>query len=473
MTRELDANAEKFTGLPWDQVKAKLIALDKNNAPFHKPLLLEHAFGKGRRKTLEADIVTEITRRKSDAKTEDGSFPEPLGPFISNTLVKNVHHSGDAAYANTLKSLRAAVFSSGAPIELAAAIGKAMDDFAAGGEGRDTELLEAIRKHSGGIVGFLKDLAEKGSVRITGDRTETLASLRDKLKGKTKEGFDGIYRNSKFAHSLDDKPVSSEQHEWIPTKFVLDIVARAQADIAKAEAAITDPVKLAKERDVALLWIDFQNELRAPTKGLVFNPNATSEHWGVAPFGEGAPFERTAYELKPDAPWQGFPVTTTRLADAQTLLWKGGAHEVLQGHPGALNGILREKYAEKDVEVETGDDGARTGTIKPKPFSKGSGKWHSDVLGDRIAKVALSNSSGTAGAMRGAYNKVTESFANDIMAPDDFKIRAKFPDYFSNATAGATRIDTGPLAETYGKMHAQAKRQLDAVEAVVGRAEKS
>jgi hypothetical protein len=189
---------------------------------------------------------------------------------------------------------------------LGAAVNQALLLMKASGDKADPRLVQAA---SGRIIPFLIDLAQN----------------KPASGGLDISNFDRDYWADKPANQTwikDRFRGSGGEHEWIPTSYVMKVVARAREarDVEGMEAAAA--------------WVTFQNELRSPTKILMYPPKGR--------------YERSV-------PHPRDPISHVTKS--------GQALGVLQGHVGAVYAPVREDTYSEDVIAQT----------------RGQQEWHNDL----------------------------------------------------------------------------------------------
>lgn len=169
--------------------------------------------------------------------------------------------------------------------------------------GRDRQLVEAVSRY--GIVNFLSAIAKGQSPGgVSEIRLETLWNSRENRE-YVKQQFRGA---------------DPGQHEWIPTNYIMQIIARAR-EAREGEEDV----------ETAALWIEVHHRWRSPTEHIIFNPT------GI--------YQRT-------------------ITLATPLVGGTNRAVVLQGHVGAI-------YAAADRSRET------PGAVIAQ--TQGQGPWHEDL----------------------------------------------------------------------------------------------
>ncbi|WP_234312299.1 hypothetical protein [Streptomyces griseus] len=110
----------------------------------------------------------------------------------------------------------------------------------------EQELKDAVEERK--IIGFLKDMAEKG---------ESEGITLEKLK-EYWEGVPGEYNPNRDFLKTEFRKLRPNHHEWIPTDYMLKMV----------ETAVSQGSRNGSK--VALQWIDLQNELRSFTAHVIW-----------------------------------------------------------------------------------------------------------------------------------------------------------------------------------------------------------
>lgn len=358
----LEANPRQFQSLSWDQVQNKLH--DSKIIAIFKPLLKRHAFGLAAQKE-----ITDIIRESPDGSKFTKST---LDNFMRNRLVRFVNAETVDVYTAAKRELNETQFKQskipGPKVE--AAIRAALDT-----DGVTPDLAQHVGATT--VVPFLIHMGSKPPEE------------QWKKTGIKPENFQGFWSRTPDKNHIKSafRSASPGDHEWLPTGYVANVVARAQ----EARAS-----KAAGEAGTAASWIKFQHAFRNPTKIVIFPPKD--------PYLREVPFTRD-------------PVSHATL--------KTSSVTVLQGHPGA-------------VYAPAKDGGYRSKSPEVAQQVKGHNGWNSR-LELSFEKNAAKNTSeaGMRGIIKDVENFVEDNVWNGKTSPSPV-----FREYYEAARPKADGLTT-------------------------------
>lgn len=378
LIKALQLNLDKWQSLPWKDIEKKL---KEKTDPFHKPLLkIKNSYGEGMQKLISEKL--KVLRQQNALRqneSEQKSIPDKNseGKFISNTLVRKVHDGSGEQYKNALMALRAALFDkskqSAAVRSLDPALEQALKDY----RGQDKADEDLVKEVSGKIISFLIAMAKGeafGNISVNDWKTRIW----------------GQRANRKWIMKRFRK--SGGKHEWIPTDYVGEVIAHAHA------------VSTTECEETAVRWVEFQDELRSPTKMLIFNPAKET-----------------------------YKVTVNRLRDISDPAKKTKkdltqAVPVLQGHTGAV-------YAPYSGNSYRDDN---------VPQTKGQKQWH-----DKLRAIFNTNKSNqnSSVAMKKVLSEI-DTHVNDTLWEGNAAVLgaegSRFEEYYESAS-GTTPDGVGFL----------------------------
>ncbi len=201
---------------------------------------------------------------------------------------------------------------------------------------RDQALVTAIG-NAGGIIPFLNNMAKNRSAG-----------------GMSESQLETAWTNQANLDYVKDlfRAAMPEQHEWIPSNFIPNVVRLASVATPAGQEA----------GETFALWVRVQHEWRTPTRSLIFKPEGNTRR------------AFTADVPQPDGTTRRLPVV------------------ILQGHSGAV-------YA-------PAEDGALT--ARPVPQTKGQPWWH-DELRDRFVAGSTNDSKAGVQAIMEAVKTFTDT----------------------------------------------------------------
>jgi hypothetical protein len=345
--KALKEHDTELSAKAWPEVRALVTA---NYNPFQRPLLAEHKFGR--------DAQAEALRRLPEGASLDDS---QRASFLKDWLARLVNTSDDPPFAAARTALQALLFEGRALAscsELTGAVAEALARFQGSGEKPDADLVAEV---SGKVLPFLTAVArgEAQFGRLDLSRWESDYWGRPANQEWLKDRFRG----------------SGGAHEWIPTNYVGRVVERGRAS-ARAE-----------DLETAALWVTFQDELRSPTRILMYPP-------------EGR-YARTVPNARDPVTHEPQP---------------GGERTVLQGHVGA-------------VYAPVGGDNDYRGDVVAQ--TQAQGPWHDD-----LRKIFDANQGAGLATMRKVVQAVT-LFAADHLWFGDAVPRPGFTEYYGAAKGTA------------------------------------
>ena len=380
LRKALQENDTKFQTMKWAEIRAEVT---KNYAPFNKPLLAEHAFGKKAQAAALAVLP------------EGAVFttPEQESTFLGQWVARLIHSEGDV-FATALEALRTILFEfkegalENSP-ELRAAVAEAFKRQSETGEQPDPDLVAEV---SGKIIPFLVAVARRDPTfgKLVLENWEQRYWEKPPNKKWLKERFRG----------------SGGKHEWIPTNYVDKVIERGRASAA------------ADDLETAAAWVTFQDELRSPTRIVMYPPTA--------------PYLRTA-------PYPRDPVSHERAP--------GGTLTVIQGHVGSV-------YAPVD------DRGYRTDVIGQ---TQAQTPWH-----DELRKIFDSNTGTDLLTMRRVVQQLLIFIADNCWFGDPVP-NGGFVEYY----AGDKSVADGQGLVTFATLQATAAGAINAIDNDFDRAAKA
>ncbi|MCP3960733.1 MAG: DUF4157 domain-containing protein [bacterium] len=371
----------------WRQVQEALIADHATGGKlFARPLKATNGkFAQNLRDKLIADLKgREGTHETIDC--EDGKDPKDVDypakadvrNFVTNYVAKPLDEGTEPA---VLAGIQAAIFKKKSHANL---VKKTLPPLIFAGLERwhkskskkkrakpTQRFLDAI-KAAGSFYGLLKGIALGGKFNGI-----------DRFNWKIIAGHKG----NKEEIGTRFRALKPRTHEWIPTRFVADVVHRASRLPVSASPA---------------LWIEMQDEFRAPTKGIIFKPDSADRTRKI----KGRP---------------GSGDATKNLT-------------VLQGHPGAVYAPVDDKgYA---------DEG---GKPKAKQQTKTSNTWHQGL---NAIYTESESAPTTASALYNIWMDVGKLFLNTVwdgkQAPSD-----PFDEYYAARGVGKPRLTFNQVRNAY------------------------
>jgi len=373
--KALRENEEEFQTLKWSDVRAKITATYQ---PFMKPILAEHVFGRAAQTAARA-MVPEGTVFAT---------PEQESAFVGQWVVRLIHSEG-GVFATALEALRTILFEGGKVEDsaaLRAAVAEAVTLQAESGDKPDPDLVAEV---SGKIIPFLVAVAR-------GDATFgalVLANWEAVYWGKTanqswlKDRFRG----------------SGGHHEWIPTNYVSRVIDKGRSS-ARAE-----------DLETAAAWVTFQDQLRSPTRIVMYPPSGRYKR--TAPH----PRDPVSQDLRP-----------------------GGALTVIQGHVGAVYAPVDESGYREDVIAQT----------------QAQGPWH-----DQLRAIFDNNPGTDMHTMRRVVQEITFFISEACWFGDPIPDPG-FDEYYTAAKAKADGKDRLPFAQ----VQQTAASAIDAIDDDITRA---
>lgn len=390
LVKALQANLDKWQSLPWNTIRGEIVNAQIN--PFYKPLLKSHSYGKS---------IQKVIGKKIESMPDDDKQKITVNKdtFISNTLVNKIHNDGKDQYKNALIALREALFDkskeSAAISSLDAALKEAIKDY--DGQQPDEDLIKEV---SGKIIPFLTSMA-KG---------KAFGSISKNDWGTR---IWGQKANRKWIMERFRK--SGGQHEWIPTNYVGKVIAHAHE------------VSTTEGEETAARWVEFQDELRSPTKMLIFNPAKETYKVTVNRLRDiSDPAKKTKKDLKQAVP-------------------------VLQGHTGAV-------YAPYSGNSYRDDN---------VPQTKGQKQWH-----DKLRAIFDTNKSNqnSGAAMKNVLDEIDGHVKKTLWEGNATVLEAKgnrFEEYYKSAS-GTTPDGVGFLIEAAKGAKKQIKKDFSDAKKAVG-----
>lgn len=241
----LNLEGAKLGDAEWPVVEGGL----RTNTPlFLKPLV---ATGPGKYAAgLRAAIIAHVTAA-TDEKDFDGVRAD-IDAFLSNNYLAKLHSGAGEVYGPALTAIQTALLHNEAYAATAARLNASLLLAAKGaGAGEPEAVLKAIGGPA--VPDFLENMA-------TGQDFKGLAASewKDRWWGKPENQ----------AWIRDKFRLGGGQHEWIPTNYVGDVVARAQEELQPGH----DANGARNGAGAAVRWVRFQNRFRSPTDILIFEP---------------------------------------------------------------------------------------------------------------------------------------------------------------------------------------------------------
>jgi hypothetical protein len=365
----LNLEQAKIADADWAAVE-KLLRAD---APlFLKPLL---ATGPGKYPAaLRAAIIALIT----DATDEKGFDGVRAGAdaFLSNNYLAKLHSAEGDVYGPALAAIQNGLLRNEAVATTAARLKSSLLMAAKGATaGEPDPELKAIGGPA--VPDFLENMAEQK------DYGKLAASEWTPRWWGKPENQDWI--RDKFR-------LGGGQHEWIPTNYVGEVVARAQQELAPGH----DANGARNGAGAAVRWVRFQNRFRSPTDLIIYKPDGPA--------------------LREISGYQGPKGVVSKVA-------------VLQGHVGAVYAPVKETgYLPQPVPGK--DDPSRI-----KPQTQYQGPWHDQL------RIIFDSNKGKAGEVEAVPRILTEvlKFYTDTVWDGSGSIQGNGPDAFDeyyNSTGG-------------------------------------
>jgi hypothetical protein len=232
LRKALRENETTFQTMKWAEIRAQVT---EKYAPFDKPILAEHAFGK----KAQAAATTLVPAGTVFVT------PEQEATFIGQWVARLIHSEG-GVFASALTALRTILFEGGKledSAELKAAVAEAFKRQQESGEQPDPDLVAEV---SGKIIPFLVAVAR-------GDATFGTLVLQH---------WDTVYwgKAANQAWLKDRFRGAAGHHEWVPTNYIDRVITKGRA------SARSDDL------ETAAAWITFQDELRSPTNLVMYPP---------------------------------------------------------------------------------------------------------------------------------------------------------------------------------------------------------
>jgi hypothetical protein len=238
----LNQEGAKLAKAEWDAIQQRLCT---ETPLFLKPLL---ASGPGKYAAgLRAAIIALVK-----AATDEKGFESVRGDvdaFLSNNYLAKLH-GGAGEFGSALKATQNALLNKEAYADTAKHLKASLLLAATASAGGEPDpLLKAIGGPA--VPDFLESMAEK----------KNYGELAAKLWAPH---WWGEPNNQEWIR--DKFRLGGGKHEWIPTNYVGEVVARAQQELQTGSADAS------KGAGAAVRWVRFQNRFRSPTDIIIYNP---------------------------------------------------------------------------------------------------------------------------------------------------------------------------------------------------------
>ena len=379
----LSGSRPEVQRMSWSEAQQVLVASDNLDGFLSLPLKSGNGdFAKDMRDAL----VDEIVGRYQDGETETVDGRKLQYPPTQAEAKKLLPHVVTAVHEDdwSLRATRAALFYDQpldlvAEVQLGDSVAKALKTRSSGDD-MEPRLAKALAASSN-FTQFLESIAS-GSVYGSG------------AEEVSKNTWDAVWKHAGNQKELKSRfrAVRSGTHEWIQTQFVGDVISKAAALYADGTPAL-----------VAILWVRMQNELRSPTKGIIFDPKDRS---------------RTVKG------WENDTVVNNVGKDVA----------VLQGHPGAVYAPVSDAgYVEK------------AGKPNSKQQTKFSPGWH-----DSLTKLYKSASVGmTPEGLVQIWDGVDQFFKDTVWDGTGSPSPTIFNAYYAGDSDSAPKIGLSQLQTNY------------------------
>jgi Domain of unknown function (DUF4157) len=367
LTLELRRNAAIYVQKStWDEICG---ALKTGYELLRQPLLgSSAAFPTAVRTHAKAQVIA-VQAGLTDATDPGGAKRGIYADDVLRELASGVVSGGAGGFGALWNSMALLILGpSGGTFaaynaQFATAIQDALSEIVKRAGARDPVLVAAL---GGGIIPFLTAMATTGSSGGIDDaRLKTLWTVQANVD----------LMKDRFRAAMPDS------HEWIPSNFIPEVVARAGVARAVNE----------ESGKAAALWIEIQHEWRTPTKNLIFKPEGD---------------RRREFDDMVDQP------DGTRISQHFV---------VLQGHAGAVYAMAEEgSLAKRSV-----------------PQTKGQPTWHDALRSRFVSGTAIANSRD---AVRSIISSV-DTFVTDTILTSDPGASNKTMHTYQNASGVDETVD--------------------------------